>query len=119
MSSNWISDAEAALTSGTASDSADIVDIHAPAVLDADGARALIAPFLAGFMWAAVVFRELQTHSSLDPMALLFRVLALSLTLRAMRVLFGGRLTDKRGLAELLMRWRGSLALAPLTAAAE
>lgn len=198
MSSNWISDAEAALTSGTASDSADVVDVHAPAVLDADGARALLAPFLAGFMWAAVVFRELQTHSSLDPMALLFRVLALALTLRAIRVLYGLAkrvrlalarrryalvLTDDgllvrspdvgdvvvpkdeiidvrehgaaalasrrsfrwaevyvvthpesprlyvslppifgrgpRALAELLMRWRGSLALAPLTAAAE
>jgi hypothetical protein len=197
MSSNWISDAEAALASG-ASDSADVIDVHAPAVLDAEGARALIAPFLAGFMWAAVVFRELQTHATLDPMALLFRVLALALTLRAIRVLYGLArrqrlahrrrryalvLTDEgllfrspdggdvvvpkdeiidvrehgatalssrrslrwaevyvvthpesprlyvslppifgrgpRALAELLMRWRGGLAVAPLTAATE
>src|SRR6185312_4438908 len=44
--------------------------------------------FLAGFMWAAVVFRETQTHSTLDPLALLLRVLALSMTLRAIGVLW-------------------------------
>src|ERR1700712_1238400 len=90
--SSWIQEAEAALTSRKLSPNSEsdieIVDAHAPALLDASGARALMSPFLAGFMWAAVVFRETQTHSTLDPLALLLRVLALSMTLRAVGVLW-------------------------------
>jgi hypothetical protein len=56
---------------------------HAPALLDAFGRKALLSPLLAGFMWAAVVFREGQTHA-LEPLALLLRLLALALTLRAL-----------------------------------
>jgi hypothetical protein len=103
--SNWIRDAEAALTTRKLSPESktdiDIVDTHSPALLDASGARALLSPFLAGFMWAAVVFRETQSHSSLDPLALLLRVLALAMTLRALAVLwrFGQRL-------RLLLQWR-------------
>jgi hypothetical protein len=52
-------------------------------------------------MWAAVVFRETQSHSSLDPLALLLRVLALAMTLRALGGLwrFGQRL-------RLVLQWR-------------
>jgi hypothetical protein len=86
---NWIDDAEAALSRDrmpSAESSAEVIETYAPAVLDATGARALIAPFLAGFMWAALIFRETQTHSTLEPLALLLRVLAYALTLRAVRV---------------------------------
>lgn len=90
--SNWISAAEAALRGKAASPSSDteveVVESHAPALLDVAFARALLAPFLAGIMWSAVVFRETQAGSPLDPLALLLRVLALSLTLRALRVLW-------------------------------
>lgn len=86
---NWIRDAEAALAAGESpNDDCDVVEVSAPALLDAAGARALLAPFLAAFMWAAVVFRELQSNP-LDALALGFRVLALALTLRALRVLYG------------------------------
>lgn len=103
--SNWIADAEAALSrrkiSPQSSTDIDIVETHSPTLLDASSARALLSPFLAAFMWAAVVFRETQSHSSLDPLALLLRVLALALTLRAISVLwrFGRRL-------HLLLQWR-------------
>jgi hypothetical protein len=103
--SNWIRDAEAALTTRKLSPESttdiDIVDTHSPTLIDASGARALLSPFLAGFMWAAVVFRETQSHSSLDPLALLLRVLALAMTLRTVAVLwrFGQRL-------RLLLQWR-------------
>ena len=86
---NWIEDAEAALRRDrmpSAESSAEVIETYAPPLLDATGARALVAPFLAGFMWAALVFRETQTHSTLEPLALLFRVLAYALTLRAVRV---------------------------------
>jgi hypothetical protein len=86
---NWIDDAEAALTRDrmpSAESSAEVIETYAPPLLDATGARALVAPFLAGFMWAALIFRELQTHSTLEPLALLLRVLAYALTLRAVRV---------------------------------
>jgi hypothetical protein len=103
--SNWIADAEAALSirkrSPQSTTDIDIVDTHMPALLDASSARALLSPFFAAFMWAAVVFRETQTHSSLDPLALLLRVLALAMTLRALGVLwsFAQRL-------RLVLQWR-------------
>jgi hypothetical protein len=86
--SNWIQTAEAALApKAGAPASGDVIERHFPPIFDAGGARALLAPFLAAFLWAAVVFRESQVHTSLDPLALLFRVLALAMTLRAVRVL--------------------------------
>jgi hypothetical protein len=103
--SNWIRDAEVALATRKLSPHSatdiEIVDTHSPALIDASGARALLSPFFAGFMWAAVVFRETQSHSSLDPLALALRVLALAMTLRAIGVLwrFAQRL-------RLLLQWR-------------
>jgi len=89
---NWIREAEAALSGkgispGTETE-VEVVEHHAPPLLDVAFARALLSPFLAGFMWAAMIFRETQSGSSLDPLALLLRVLALSLTVRALRVLW-------------------------------
>jgi hypothetical protein len=88
---NWIREAEHALGAAGAPSvhsSAEVVEKHAPALIDANGARALVAPFLAGFMWAALVFRETQIHSTLEPLALLLRLLAYALTLRAVRLLW-------------------------------
>ena len=106
--SHWIREAEAALSGkrtperdGAEAGEVDVVEHHAPTLLDAGFARALTAPFLAGFMWAAVVFRETQAQSSLDPLALLLRVLSLALTLRALVVLW--RLALRLRLA---LRWK-------------
>lgn len=107
--SHWIREAEAALSGkrpAVAPDNdidfdVEVIENHAPPLLDAAFARALLAPFLAGFMWAAEIFRETQAQSSLDPLALLLRVLALSLTLRALRVLWSLALRLR-----LWLRWR-------------
>jgi hypothetical protein len=85
--SSWIEAAEAAL-SGTATDTEhEVLRPEAPPVLDTDGLRALMTPFLAGFMWAATIFREVQIATPLDPLALLLRLLALALTVRALTLL--------------------------------
>jgi hypothetical protein len=60
-----------------------------PPVLDMLGRRALTAPLFAGFMWAAVAFRETLTQAqdtgaSLDPLGLIFRWLALALSVRTL-----------------------------------
>src|SRR5262245_57917427 len=87
--SNWIRAAEAATEARpTAAIAVDGLPRHAPPIIDADGVRAVVSPCLAAFMWAAAVFRDTQAHHTLDPMALLFRVLALALTLRALRLLY-------------------------------
>jgi hypothetical protein len=103
--SNWIRDAEAALANRKLSPESatdiDIIDTHAPTLLDASGARAFLAPFFAAFMWTAVIFRETQAHSSLDPLALGLRVLALAMTLRALGVV----LSFARKL-RVALRWR-------------
>jgi hypothetical protein len=108
--SNWIEAAEAALA-GTLSSDAEVEvlrSIPSP-VLDAAGLRALLAPFFAGFMWAATIFRETQIHSPLDPLALLLRLLALALTVRALAllVMLARRLRLRLGYA------RYALALTP------
>jgi hypothetical protein len=83
-----------------------LVQRHAPAILDAFGRRALLAPFFAAFMWAAVVFRE-RIGQPLDPIVLLLRLLALALSVRA--VLLGGVLLGRLRL--YLTRGRYQLAL--------
>jgi hypothetical protein len=58
-----------------------------PPVLDALGRRALVSPLFAGFMWTAVVFRttlEGEARSTIDPLGLVFRLLAFALTARAL-----------------------------------
>jgi hypothetical protein len=85
---SWIEAAEAAL-SGTATETEpEVLRPEPPPVLDAVGLRALLAPFLAAFMWAASIFREVQIATPLDPLALLLRLLALALTVRALTLLF-------------------------------
>ncbi|MGD8860173.1 MAG: hypothetical protein PVI30_09170 [Myxococcales bacterium] len=83
MTDSWIDRCERAL-GGEAVDGVDRSDPRPPPVLDPAGRRALLAPFLAAFMWAAVVFREQLTTEPLDPMALLLRLLAVALTARTL-----------------------------------
>jgi hypothetical protein len=88
--SNWIRAAEAAISRSAQPDpSVDVVSLESPPLFDSDGVRALLSPFLAGFMWAAMIFRELQADQPFDPLALLLRLLALALTLRALVLLTG------------------------------
>jgi hypothetical protein len=86
--SNWIHAAETALTGpGSAEGAVDVLTVGPPPVLDAAGIRALLSPFLAGFLWAATIFRELQAAQPFDPLALLLRLLALALSVRALVLL--------------------------------
>jgi hypothetical protein len=62
-------------------------------VLDAEGLRAVAAPFLAAVVWAAVVFQEQLAGTSIDPIALVLRVVAWGLTLRV--VLVGARMLER------------------------
>jgi hypothetical protein len=108
--SNWISAAEAALAGRPSEDvSVEVLPRSVPPLVDAPGIRALVSPFLASFMWAAAVFRETQAHQALDPLALLFRVLALALSLRAVRLLI--ELFGKLRIRLALQRY--ALALTP------
>jgi hypothetical protein len=111
--SSWIESAEAALR-GTASvpcADAEIEVLRAspPPLFDADGVRALLAPLMAAFMWAATIFREVQSGTPLDPLALFLRLLALAMIVRAIALLWplGRRL-------RLRLRYsRYSIALTP------
>jgi hypothetical protein len=85
---NWIEAASAALQGRpTEGVEVDVLPRALPPILDANGIRALLSPFIAAFLWAATLFRETQVHQALDPLALLFRVLALALSVRALRLL--------------------------------
>ena len=105
MPSDWIARAETALR-GDPAEAIDVMRAQSAPVLDARGRRALLAPLIASFLWAAVVFREGLSHP-LDPLALLLRLLAFAATLRALGALalLGGRVR------ELLRRHRHALAL--------
>lgn len=89
--SSWIESAEAALRS-SASPSADteveVLRAGPPPLVDVEGVRAILAPFLAAFMWAATIFREVQSGNALDPLALALRLLALAMTVRALALLW-------------------------------
>ncbi len=89
--SSWIESAEAALRSN-ASPSADteveVLRGGPPPLVDVEGVRAILAPFMAAFMWAATMFREVQSGNALDPLALLLRLLALAMTVRALTLLW-------------------------------
>jgi len=90
---SFVERAEEALRTGQSAGDVRVLAAQAPPVLDAVGRKALVAPLLAGFMWAAVVFRatlEQETRAGLDPLGLIFRVLALALTVRT--VLLGVQL---------------------------
>ncbi len=91
---NWVVRAEAALGGGAAHSEEDTVLLgQRPPLLDADGTKAVLAPVLAALVWGAAVFREMLTQTSLDPMGMAFRLIALGLTLRVF--LFGGLLLHR------------------------
>lgn len=82
MASGWIERADEALA-GRAASGIDVLTGQRPRVLDAEGARALLAPVIAAFFWAGAVFREGLAGQPLDPLALLLRLLALAMTARS------------------------------------
>jgi hypothetical protein len=90
--SSWIESAETALRATGSATSIDVeVEVlraSRPPVFDAAGVRSLVAPFMAAFMWAASIFREVQSGTTLDPLALLLRLLALAMTVRAITLLW-------------------------------
>jgi hypothetical protein len=80
--SHWIEDAEAVLR-GESREGVQRIDGERPPVLDPTGLYAVVTPFLAAFMWAAAVFRETTQHAPLDGLALLLRLMAIALSVRA------------------------------------
>jgi hypothetical protein len=102
---NWVADAEAARRGETV-DGVELLPRHRPPLLDAFARRALLVPFIAAFLWAAVVFREAQ-HNPIEPVALVLRLLALALTVRALLVI--AQLTQRALIS--LRRERYGLAL--------
>jgi hypothetical protein len=105
VGTSWIERAETAMR-GEPVEQIALVQRHAPAILDAFGRRALLAPFFAAFMWAAVLFRA-RLGQPLDPIVLLLRLLALALSVRA--VLLGSVLLRRVHVS--LTRGRYQLAL--------
>jgi hypothetical protein len=83
---SWVERAEEALRGGTEA-GVQVLTGGRPPILDADGRRALVTPFIAAFLWTAVVFREMQVERPLDPLALLLRLIALAFTVRAVLLL--------------------------------
>lgn len=90
--SGWIERADQALA-GRAAEGVEVIAGQRPPVLDAEGARALLAPVIAAFFWAGAVFREGLAGQPLDPLALLLRLLALAMTARTL--LLGARLWQR------------------------
>jgi hypothetical protein len=117
LSTSFIERAEAAMRGvKDPSASVELFPVLAPPVLDAQGRRALVAPLLAAFVWTAAFFREGLSHP-LDPLALLLRLLALALSVRALLlfVLIGRRvrLYLRRGRYQLALCDEGFLLRTP------
>ncbi|MCA9610903.1 MAG: hypothetical protein KC619_35155 [Myxococcales bacterium] len=88
-SSSWVRRAEKALEArSTSADGDTLVEVRRPPLLDAEGTKAVLAPVLAAIVWAAAIFREMVAESSLDPVGMILRLVALGLTLRVF--LLGG-----------------------------
>jgi len=91
---NWVKRAEAALDSNRASSETDQLLVgRRPVVLDAEGVKAVLSPLLASIVWAAAIFREMISGTSLDPLGMALRLLALGLTFRV--VLLGAPLVGR------------------------
>ena len=81
----WVDRAEAALADRTPGDEeVRVLRGRRPPLLDAEGIQAVLAPMMAAVVWAAAVFREMVAGTSVDPLALGLRLLALGLTLRVL-----------------------------------
>lgn len=81
---SWVERAEAALERGSGGEDVEVVSKSSAPLLDAVGVRAVLSPLLAAFMWTAAVLREEMVAHPLDPIALLLRLLAFGLTVRAL-----------------------------------
>ncbi len=66
----------------------EVLEGHAPPILEGDGMRGLLAPMVAAVAWAGAVFREMVT-GPVDPLALFMRLFAIGLTVRALFLLGG------------------------------
>ncbi len=106
----WIVAAEAKLA-GKPCDREDLEVLRAsrPSLVDAEALRAIGSLILTAMVWAASVFREQLTEAAFDPLALLLRLLALGLSVRA-ALLVG---TLARRLRLFLESPRHALVLAP------
>lgn len=104
---SWVERAERALDRGSGAEDVEVVPKSSAPLLDALGVRAVLSPLLAGFVWATAVFREEVVAHPLDPIALLLRLLAIGLSVRAL--LLGASWLRRVGAA--LQRGRYHLAL--------
>ena len=80
-----------------------------PVLLDTETTKAAVAPVLAAITWSAAVFREMVSPTSLDPIGMVLRAVALGLTLRVL--LLGGLLVRRLRVWMEAPRW--GLALTP------
>ena len=96
---SWVERAERALDAkGAPLEEGEVVLRGArPAILDAEGVRAVAAPLFAAVVWSAAILRETMTGTSVDPLAFGLRVIALGLTLRV--ILLGARMVERLRLA--------------------
>lgn len=106
---SWVERAEAALRGASPGSDDVVLRGHRPVLLDAEGIRAAAAPLLAAVVWSAAVFREMVAGTSVDPLAVAFRVIALGLTLRV--VLLGVRMMQRFRVFALARRY--ALVLTP------
>jgi hypothetical protein len=90
---NWIDRAESALSGGPVGTDDVVMRGARPPLLDAEGFRAVAAPLLAAVVWSAAMLREVLAGTSIDPIALGLRVVALGLTVRVF--LLGARLVER------------------------
>lgn len=81
---SWVQRAERALEGGPVAEGDVLLRGARPPLLDAEGYRAVAAPLLAAVVWSAAIFRETVTETSIDPIALGLRIVALGLTLRVL-----------------------------------
>lgn len=106
----WVDRAEAALAGrATGDDEVKVLRGRRPPLLDAEGIQAVLAPMMAALVWAAAVFREMVVGTSVDPVALGLRLLALGLTLRVL--ILGATMVRRLRVYASHARW--GLALTP------
>lgn len=75
-----------------------------PPILDSLAARAILSPLVAAAAWTAAFLRETAVESPIDPLALLLRLIALGVTVRA--VLLGIVFARRLGVWLRARRWR-------------
>lgn len=81
MKETWVERADEAL-GGKEVEGVTIVRGTEPPLFDGEAIRAVFAPFLAAIFWSAAIFREMLAETSIDPLAVGLRILALGFTLR-------------------------------------